>query len=73
MANSVTFSSGLVLMSVYALGFSALFLAVGLGLLNLRKLPKAGKWMVWVHRLSTVLLLFAGIFYIFRGAGFIST
>lgn len=58
-----TFQTGILLMISYSLGISILFLALGLGLVALEKLPRAGIWMSHVHRLSSVLILIAGAYF----------
>jgi cytochrome c-type biogenesis protein len=64
MATSTTYFEGLVLMALYSTGFSLLFLLVGLGTLRIKRLPKSGKWLQATHRLSTVLLVVAGLYYL---------
>lgn len=66
MAESGTFSRGLILMLFYAVGFSSLFVLLGLGALNLRKLPRAGQWMNYLHKLGAAALLIMGVFFIFK-------
>lgn len=58
-----TFETGIFLMISYSLGMSILFLALGLGLVALEKIPRAGQWMNHVHRLSSVLILVAGTYF----------
>lgn len=63
LSHSGTFESGVFLMIAYSLGMSILFLALGLGFVALEKLPRAGKWMNHIHRLSSVLILIAGTYF----------
>jgi cytochrome c biogenesis protein CcdA len=60
---------GMALMFFFATGLSFLFLLLGLGLAKASALPKAGNWMRWVHKGSSVLLAFGGIYFMFKGAG----
>ena len=57
---------GLTLMFSYALGFSVLFLLLGLGFVNLKRLPRAGSWLRVINRGSAVLLFLAGFYYTAR-------
>ena len=66
MASSATLIKGLFLMFFYALGFTSLFLALGLGLLNLKRLPKSGMWLQYLNRASSALLVIAGSYYIWK-------
>jgi cytochrome c biogenesis protein CcdA len=63
MASSATVGRGLLLMFFYALGFSSLFLTLGLGL---TKIPKSGMWLGFVHKASAVLLIVASAYYLKR-------
>ena len=58
---------GMALMFSFALGLSILFLVVGLGLAKTSSLPRAGKWMIGVHKGSSVLLAVGGIYFLFKG------
>ena len=62
-----TFLAGLMLMLSYAIGTSSLFLLLGLGLIQIKKLPRSGAWMQQVHRLTSTLLVLGGAYYIWRG------
>ncbi len=66
MASSQTVARGLALMLCYSLGFSALFVLLGLGLLRLGRLPRSGPWLTQVHRLSSLLLLGAGVYWVHK-------
>lgn len=66
-AQQDSFLSGVILMFFYALGKSLIFLGLGLGFLKVKELPKAGKWMIKVHQLTTILIFFAAGFYFYRG------
>lgn len=59
--------TGALLMLFYSVGVSVIFLVLGLGLVSAAKLPKAGNWMVYVHKGSAVLLMGAGGYYLLRG------
>ena len=62
-----SFYEGFWLMFLYATGMSLLFLALGLGIIEARKLPRSGNWLKWVHRTSSALILGGGVYYIARG------
>lgn len=59
--------TGSFLMFLYALGLSSIFLILGLGLVRASQIPKSGKWMVVVHKFSSILLLGAGCYFIYLG------
>jgi cytochrome c-type biogenesis protein len=67
LSQSETFERGLILMFSYALGMSLLFLALGLGFMHLKRMPRAGRWMNFVHRTSSVLIVSAGAYYVYVG------
>jgi thiol:disulfide interchange protein DsbD len=52
---------GILLMTIYASGFSALFLGLSLGLM---RLPRSGPWLLRVQHASALLLLGAGVYYV---------
>lgn len=60
---------GSFLMACYGVGFSALFLAAGLGLTRLERLPRAGGWMTLIHKLSAWVLVAWGLWTLSRGLG----
>lgn len=62
------FLSGIFLMFLYALGASSLFLVLGLGLLQMGRLPRSGMWMKKVHKASSVLILLAGAFFLYQAS-----
>jgi cytochrome c biogenesis protein CcdA len=64
-----TMGKGIVLMAVYSAGFSTLMMILGLGIVQSGKLPKAGQWMVTLHKVSSVVLMLAGVFYMLKGSG----
>lgn len=66
-ASSQTLLSGAFLMFSYALGFVAIFAVLGFGILRTRALPSSGVWMSYVHKFSGILLLAAGIYYLYQG------
>jgi cytochrome c biogenesis protein CcdA len=63
MASAATLGRGLILMFFYALGFSTLFLTLGLGL---TRLPRSGAWLGLLHKVSATLLIAAAIYYLRR-------
>ncbi len=64
LASRSTLSWGATLMFVYSMGFSLLFLGLGFGFTQLSRIPKSGDWMIWVHRLSSALLIATGLFWL---------
>lgn len=64
MASSSSFTIGILLMATYSTGFSIVFLLVGLGLVKLTRLPKAGRWMKCTHALGSLLLVLVGLYYL---------
>ena len=69
LAESATFSRGLFLMGCYGAGISVLFVAIGVGLLAAEKMPRSGRWMVYVHKFSGILILVTGVYYLYKGFG----
>jgi cytochrome c biogenesis protein CcdA len=69
MATAGTLFKGTTVMFFYSLGFSAFLALISLGVLNLKKLPKSGQWMVYLHKISAILLIVIGVYYICRGFG----
>lgn len=67
LAGSGSYLSGVLLMLAYAIGASLIFLVVGLGLLKIQSLPRAGGWMNHFHRFSSFLILSAGLYYLYLG------
>jgi cytochrome c biogenesis protein CcdA len=63
MATSATLSRGLLLMFVYALGFSALFITLGFGL---TRIPKSGSWLGLIQKTSSALLIAGSVYYLRR-------
>lgn len=59
---------GTFLMFLYATGMSLIFLLLGLGLLNAKKLPRSGNWLNRFRIASSFLLAVGGIYYIYQGA-----
>jgi cytochrome c biogenesis protein CcdA len=64
MATTSTLASGSLLMALYGVGFSFVFILIGLGLAKLSSLPKNGRWMNRVHQLGSSLLVVAGIYFL---------
>lgn len=65
LSQSGTFQRGILLMISYSLGISLLFLGLGLGLMRLNRLPRAGRWMSRVHKCSSGLIACVGLYYIY--------
>jgi cytochrome c biogenesis protein CcdA len=55
---------GMSVMLAYSVGFSLLFFLFGIGIVN--KLPKLGKYMKYVQKLSSLALIGLGIYYILQ-------
>ena len=56
-------------MIIFAIGMSLLFLVIGLGLAKAKSFPRAGGWMVKVHKASSVVLALGGVYFLLRGFG----
>ncbi len=59
--------TGALLMFLYASGLSLLFLVLGLGMVQAKKMPKGGKFLVIIHKMSTILLVTGGFYFITQG------
>ncbi len=57
---------GFVYLFVFSLGMTALLVAVGLGSGSLARLPKAGRWTLWVKRAAGVVLIGMAEYYLVR-------
>lgn len=57
---------GFVYLFVFSLGLTALLVVVGLSAGTVAALPRAGRWMVWVKRLSGVVLLAMTEYYLVK-------
>jgi cytochrome c-type biogenesis protein len=58
-----SFLSGLFQMLSFSIGMGLIFLILGLGLVNIKNLPKAGAWMNTIHKATTVILVLASGYY----------
>lgn len=65
LSQEATFWQGVMLMAFFATGACLLFLVLGLGLMQVQKLPKSGNWLNHVHKVSSVLILAAGVYYLY--------
>lgn len=54
---------GFIYLFVFSLGMSAVLVAVGLSSGVLARLPRSGKWMVWLKKGSGVVLLGVAVYY----------
>lgn len=54
---------GVVLMSVYSVGFLFIFALLGFGVVKASKLPRSGAWMKYVHTLGSLAIIAAGLYY----------
>ncbi len=66
-ATTGNYLTGALLMMIYGIGASLIFLIVGFGLLKIQKLPRAGDWMNHFHRFSSFLILAVGLYYLYLG------
>jgi cytochrome c biogenesis protein CcdA len=66
-ASAGTALRGSLLMFAYALGFSGMLALAAAGLLNLRRLPRSGPWLIYLHRASIAILFACGFYYLYRG------
>lgn len=57
---------GTALMALYATGMSLIFLLLGLGLVNIKKLPRSGDWLNKLHKVSGVVLIAGGVYYVYQ-------
>lgn len=62
-ASQADFWSGLIQMLAFSIGMGLIFLIVGLGFINLKQLPRSGKWLKYIHRATSVILLSASAYY----------
>ena len=60
------FWMGSIYMFFYALGATLIFLILGLGIVSTKKLPQSGPWMSKIHKASALLILCAGIYFLYR-------
>jgi thiol:disulfide interchange protein DsbD len=60
---------GFLYLLVFSLGLTALLVAVGLSSGALARLPRVGRWSVWVRRAGGVLLLLMAEYYFVRAGG----
>ena len=67
MASTATLAKGAFFMSLYSLGFSFVFILIGLGMARLSSLPRAGRWMDALNRAGAVILIGGGLYFIFGG------
>ncbi len=65
-STSTQLLSGSIYMFFYALGSTFIFLVVGLGMMSVKNLPKSGGWMKKIHKISSVLIFFAGLFFLYQ-------
>jgi len=69
LSTSSSLVEGMVLMFLYSVGFSVLFLFAGLGILRASRLPRSGPWLGKIHALSSLLLVAAGLYYLAQPLG----
>lgn len=64
-----SFVGGILQMIAFASGMGLIFLLLGLGLLNVNKIPRSGNWMNYMHRLTTVILFIGAGYYFWLAFG----
>jgi cytochrome c biogenesis protein CcdA len=64
MATAESVRAGIFLMLSYSVGFTLLFLVLGLGVVRAGSLPRSGRWLGLIHGLGTALLFIGGIYYL---------
>jgi len=57
---------GFVYLFVFSLGMSAILVAVGVSSGMLARLPKSGKWMVWIKKAAGVVMLGVAVYYFIK-------
>ena len=67
LASSGNSLQGMILMLSYAVGASLIFLVLGIGLIKIQKLPRAGEWLNVFHKVSGVLILASGLYFAYLG------
>ncbi len=64
-SSSESFLYGALIMASYGLGFSLILSLFGYGFI--KKMPRGGKWMSVVNRVSSAGLIVLGVYYIYQG------
>lgn len=59
---------GATLLMAFAYGIGLMLIVVGTFSSLLLSLPKSGKWMLWVERLSATVMVVIGLYFIYDGA-----
>ncbi|MES3037469.1 MAG: GAP family protein [Bdellovibrionota bacterium] len=57
---------GIIMMVMYSLGFTLLFILLGSGLVAIQKLPRAGQWMKRIHQATTILIFAVAGYYFYQ-------
>lgn len=57
---------GMAFMLAYGLGLSTIFLILGLGIFQIKTLPKSGVWMTYIHKVSVFMLAGSGVYFILK-------
>lgn len=68
-ASQANFWSGVFQMLAFSMGMGFIFLIAGLGLVNIKKLPKSGNWLKYVHKATTLILVTASGYYFWLAFG----
>ncbi|MBF0360938.1 MAG: sulfite exporter TauE/SafE family protein [Oligoflexia bacterium] len=66
-ATNETFARGALLMICYSAGLSSIILLIGIGIVNLKRIPRSGNWLIWTHKIGGLALIAVGIFYLYSG------
>ena len=62
-ASTKSAALGFIYLFVFSLGMSAVLVAVGVSSGLLARLPRSGQWMVWIKRVSGVVMLGVAVYY----------
>jgi cytochrome c-type biogenesis protein len=58
--------SGVFQMAAFSSGMGIIFLVLGFGVLSTNKIPRSGLWMIYVHKLTVLLLVLGSIYYLYN-------
>ena len=58
--------SGAFQMLAFSFGMGLIFLVLGLGFIKSYKIPKSGKWMILIHKLTVGLIFASSIYYFYK-------
>ena len=61
---NILYGASLMFVFAYGVGFSLILIGTFSGLLS--RLPKSGPWLVWIKRLSGMVLLLIGLYFLYK-------